>query len=121
MVRLFSSPTPQGLLNLGFIRMVTGTYTGNGAATQAITGVGFQPKLVMIYQQVAVTEDVYIKTDQDGTRTKFYDGGGADWEWRDDMIISLDADGFTVGDGTGWPSGWSPNIAAAVCTYICWG
>ena len=29
----------------------TGTYIGDNAATQAITGVGFQPRAIFIYEQ----------------------------------------------------------------------
>jgi len=104
----------------GFCYMATGTYTGDGNATQGITGVGFQPRVVQIYPQTfgAMTGPC-SKTDQDGLRTKFHDIPGAQWHWVLDFIISLDADGFTVGDGTGY--GNVLNLAPIVYTYIAWG
>ena len=94
-------------------RMATGTYTGDGNATQAITGVGFQPDHVAIWAQNSVAQR-YNKTNQDGTKTKMI--GTPTWE--DDHIISLDSNGFTVGDGT--PSSNHVNINTTVYTYTAW-
>jgi hypothetical protein len=104
----------------GFIRMKTGEYTGDAAATKAITGVGFQPKFLMVYEQVTQTYFAF-KTDQDGTKALVVISEVAEGElnlYIDDQIISLDADGFTVGDGTG-----SSNYCnlAQVYTYIAFG
>lgn len=86
-------------LNLkSFPRMKIGTYTGDAAATKAITGVGFQPTFLIIYAQVAARA-VGIKTSQD-TTAAFVLVSAAASLYNDDQIISLDADGFTVGDGT---------------------
>ena len=77
-------------------KMKTGSYTGDGAATKAITGVGFQPTFLIVHG----TEDrgegnvgLAMKSDQDTTGAQVGDD-----DYLDDVIISLDADGFTIGD-----------------------
>jgi len=96
-------------------RIATGTYTGNGAATQAITGVGFQPKRVEIYPQVDATnpETPIIKTNQDGTKSRYHSA------YKDDHVVSLDSNGFTVGDGTGDTN--YCNVSSRVYTYVAFG
>lgn len=93
-------------------RIATGEYTGDDGATKAITGVGFQPRRVDIIPQVDGLALLHIKTDQEGTFA--YVNG----QYETDHIISLDADGFTVGDGTGGSSGNTANVNARVYTYI---
>ncbi len=93
---------------------VTGEYTGDGTATQSIS-VGFQPKVVIIYTQAAsVTSMLVVKTDQDGTGSYTLTYGFAT-----DHVISLDANGFTVGDGTGGSNLY--NVNARLYTYIAFG
>jgi len=79
-------------------RIATGTYTGNGAATRAVTGLGFQPRVLWIFPQLT---DAYamFKTNQDGVNAVVF-GLGYIHKYTSDIIVSLDADGFTVGDGT---------------------
>jgi len=90
----------------------TGSYTGDAAATKAVTGVGFRPIHVAIFG--ANTMRGY-KTDTMGTyalaayNTMDY--------WAVDLIISLDADGFTVGDGTGTTNAFNAN--GNVYHYVC--
>ena len=103
---------------IGFSRMATGTYTGNGAATQAIIGIGFQPKFVIVYRKADATYDIGLN--RDGTEAKFFDFPVSTWRYETDQIVSLDADGFTVGDGT--PLGVNVfNILATNYTYIAFG
>jgi predicted membrane protein len=67
------------------------SYTGNGAATQAITGLGFQPESVLILPasaQAAVMRSA-------GMTTTFPLGTGTGTA---NQINSLDANGFTVGN-----------------------
>lgn len=98
-------------------RLATGTYTGDGAATKAVTGVGFQPRRVTIYRQSAtVANSILIsKSNQDGTAAYVTNSAN----WLNDHIISLDADGFTLGDGTGDTN--KANINTAVYTWVCEG
>jgi len=103
---------------VGLVGIATGTYTGDGAATQAIVGVGFQPKFVIVYEQRVLQPPCY-KSDQDGLLALFWNFGLGRWIYLPDHIISLDADGFTVGDGTGL---WNLyNILDAVYSYACFG
>lgn len=75
-----------------------GTYSGDAGATQGITGVGFQPDAVMVMPLVD-DRDVFIKTAGMGTTFSKSFAGNAN-DYLDDSITALDADGFTVGDGT---------------------
>lgn len=100
-------------------RMFTGSYTGDGNATLAITGVGFQPRMVVAYGRIANT---YYATKLDVMLLNTHllsMSAGAEY-MEADHIISLDADGFTVGDGTGGVANVM-NVAAQAYTYTCWG
>lgn len=79
----------------------SGPYVGDGTPTLAITGIGFQPKFVIIYCQIPGAGGYYVgyKCLDDGTKTFIAKAGNRVYE--DDHVISLDTDGFTVGDGTG--------------------
>jgi hypothetical protein len=81
------------------IRFYVGTYTGDAAATKAITGVGFKPTILLIYEQVT-NKYIGLKTSKETTKALIIIGNAAN-VYADDLIISLDADGFTIGDGTG--------------------
>lgn len=99
-----------------FIRFAVGTYTGDAAASKAITGVGFQPKVVVVWEKVT-NKAFIVKSNQDTTKA-FVITHAAGTLYVDDIIISLDADGFTVGDGSG-----SANYAneAQAYSYIAFG
>lgn len=106
----------------GGIRIATGIYTGDGAPTQAIVGVGFQPKFVkiqMLENYVSTGDGPGMKADIDGLNAWFWDGGMWSHRYREDMIISLDVDGFTVGDGTGFANIF--NLLQVDYTYTCYG
>lgn len=96
---------------------VVGIYTGNGAATLAVTGIGFAPKLLIIYRQ-ATGGSQGMKTGSDGLSTKIWETSGVGY-YAVDQIISLDSNGFTVGDGTGTANHF--NVSSAVYTYIALG
>ena len=83
---------------LSFGKAAIGTYTGDAAATKAITGVGFSPKAVIIYEMVT-NKNIILKSTFDGTKSFVQPNGGASL-YVDDQVISLDTDGFTVGDGS---------------------
>ena len=93
----------------------SGTYVGDAAATLAITGIGFRPNLVIIWPQIPGAGGYYIafKCTDDALLTFIEKTGNR--EYVVDMIISLDADGFTVGDGTG--SANYMNVAARNYAY----
>ncbi len=100
-------------------------YTGDTAATKAITGVGFQPTLIMIYEKGAATGLVgcAIKSDQDGASTllshRTANPSTVATYYATDDIISRDVDGFTVGDGT--TNGFNSVNAAVNYIALCWG
>lgn len=95
-----------------------GSYTGDGAATKSITGLGFQPRVVITLPRInAGIRAIVIKTSQDTTYA-FTSSG----YWEQDHIISLNSDGFTVGDSTGTASGGVLcNNSGTVYTYMAWG
>lgn len=107
-------------------RIATGTYTGDGATSKAITGLGFTPKYVRIWlHNTAAGDQVIIeKTDQHATTfaDKITVESGADQHDEittvDDALISLDSDGFSV-DDAGADS--HPNKNAQVYDYLAIG
>jgi len=78
------------------MRLATGTYTGNGIDNRAITGVGFQPDVVMVKISTA-TSGVIRTSTMAGDASKPLTLLGA---LQPNMAQSLDADGFTVGTDT---------------------
>lgn len=96
-------------------RLAVGTYLGDAGLTQAIVGLGFRPRWIMIWAEVDnQASNPFTKSDQDGAETLFFNRGTGDWVYLDDTIISLDEDGFTVGDSTGHGLG---NVANAAINY----
>lgn len=75
--------------------IAVGSYTGNNRSTKAITGLGFQPELVWMFQDFS---DWY----NTGAMNLF--SGRAETQFRDgsdpggNFIQSFDADGFTAND-----------------------
>lgn len=78
-------------------KIKVGKYSGDGTATQSITGVGFQPAAVMVLPDISGQYAFCRTADMSGTEAKNLGGTGT----QSDSIRSLDADGFTVGDGSG--------------------
>jgi len=86
-------------------KMATGSYTGDGATSKAITGLGFQPRYVKIMFRrtvdggtVIVHEawDTVLDDNVNGGAIQYASAGSISFET--DAIISFDADGFTVDD-----------------------
>jgi len=71
----------------------SGAYTGNGVDNRAITGVGFQPDVIILKAATAQTAVIRTST-MTGDATKPMVGATA---LQANRIQSLDADGFTVG------------------------
>jgi len=94
--------------------LAIGTYTGDGNATQVITGVGFQPKMLIMWRQ-SLSQIFFLKSLSDGSYTGYvYDTGRGYYQ---DVIISLDSDGFTVGDNSFGVGGNVSNSAGQVYNY----
>lgn len=79
----------------GSFSMAQGSFTGTGAA-QSISGVGFQPSLVMINGEGA-TFAVFRTKDMQGDATAYFASAAADFTGG---ITSLDSDGFSLGTNT---------------------
>ena len=100
--------------------IATGTYTGDGESTQAITGVGFLPQYLRIDrrfddaqtvgQSVGANVQTYTTVINDNAAGMGITGNDATqayWTYTLDCIKSLDADGFTIGNGG---TGVNPNV-----------
>lgn len=99
----------------------TGTYTGDGTTSQAITGLGFQPKWVIVYRNTSSNVQVhhYEVTDQEPTGLSLmHINTGGHRVGVPNTLISLDSDGFTVDDGG---SNSEPNTDGITYTYFALG
>ena len=77
------------------MQIKTGQYTGDGADSRGITGVGFQPDVVIVKRQGSGGTSAICKTDLiAGDNGKPMAAATA---LTADTVQSLDADGFTVG------------------------
>jgi hypothetical protein len=103
--------------------LVTGTYTGDGATSQAITGVGIQVKYLIISpvgtdEAAAVviwTSDTIIDDDAQGFAILEDPSNSNEHSYADNAIIALGSDGFTVDDAG---SDSHPNKASTTYNYI---
>lgn len=75
------------------MRVVSGSYDGNNNDNRAITGVGFQPDLVIVKSSASQTA-VFRSSTMSGDASKPVSATGL----TANLIQSLDADGFTVGN-----------------------
>ena len=119
------------VLGSGAAQIATGTYTGNDAATQGITGVGFQPKYLSIQRRYtsdqtaaqskganAWTSTNIVDDNAAGMAITGNDGTNEFATYTSDIIRSLDSDGFTIGDGG---TSNHPNANGVVYNYIAIG
>lgn len=108
----------------GGVSLKTGTYTGDGELSQGITGVGFQPKYVQIWQDLGAAEGLVYITETTDVHTTGYSvyyqssAGALQFYQYDNRIISLDADGFTVDDDG---SDVHPNKNGTTYRYVALG
>lgn len=102
----------------GLSRIKTGTYTGDGSTSQAITGVGFQPKVLFILIGGTTSGNIGQLFAADTMTAAQY----ADSDFREynagGTINSLDSDGFTVDDGG---ADRAPNENGTTYHYIALG
>ena len=95
-------------------RIKVGTYTGDGAATQAITGVGFRPEIIMAVALNNGNARLFVWTA--GCAADFSLGVSTS-AYLADHIKGDGPDGFTIGDGTG--DGNFLNVSGRPGIYIC--
>jgi hypothetical protein len=89
---------------------ISGKYTGNGAASKSVTGLGFKPEVVLV--KGASTQDGWIATSSMTT-------GYAKLLTTNDppatgYINTFDSDGFTVGNSS------TSNTNGAVYYFVAW-
>lgn len=84
--------------DLKLCRIATGVYSGDGSRSQAITGIGFQPKYVIIVPHQTTTHVNYKNDQMGGNAVYEYVSGATCMVYEADHIDSLDSDGFTVDD-----------------------
>jgi len=106
-------------------QLKTGSYVGDGSTSLAVTGVGFKPKLVMIWAHktsAAYTDQITKMTEMHGELSydHFFEDKGTDnpHGLAGDKIISLDDDGFTVDDDG---ADRDPNSNGVTYDYIAFG
>lgn len=91
------------------IPLASGTFTGSGSGTKAVTGIGFQPTCVIVVNPSNNNQVGSYFTNSSAPSGKSY--LIASGQLRDNGIVSLDADGFTVGTDI--------NSGTSACYYIC--
>jgi hypothetical protein len=108
-------------------RIKTGTYTGDGATSLAITGVGFKPKFVFLLERatsdatgvwVGFTTDQVMDDNNAGGSISLETVWSNAGQFRTNEVISLDADGFTVDDDG---ADAHPNKNSTVYNYMAMG
>jgi hypothetical protein len=85
------------VLNQSGFQMQTGYYIGDGTDNRAITGIGFQPEVVLIKDDTGNGVDgvIWKSISMSGETTALLGEAGADHPL--DFIQSLDSNGFTIG------------------------
>ena len=74
--------------------MAHGSYTGNGSDDRSITGVGFKPDIVFVFNDVSGESHIVRTKDMAGDLTAGLNQSAAD---AANKVQSLDSDGFTIG------------------------
>lgn len=104
--------------NHDHVHTFTGSYTGDDTTARGITGIGFQPKYVKIWQSGASDGDamfIFEKTDvMTGTLCIRKSDTNA-FQYKDNRLTSLDADGFTIDDNG---ANAHPNKSGTTYRYI---
>jgi len=112
----------------GLCRIATGTYTGDGTTSQAITGLGSQVRALWIQQRrtgqaafaagdIWFTADVIMDDIAGGAANSMEEGAGNASAIYDDRVIALGADGFTVDDDG---ADLDPNSNTIIYNWIAW-
>jgi hypothetical protein len=112
-------------------QIATGTHTGNDASSQAITGIGFQPKYLRLNRRYTTdqtgaeskgallwTSATIVDDNAGGMAITGNDSSQEFWTYTASCIRSLDSDGYTVGDGG---TSNHPNANGVVYNYMAIG
>lgn len=99
-------------------QLVTGEYVGDGSATQAISGLGITPSVLLVIPATGGAAGGEIQTwihtsSMAAGYVKFTTGGDVIANaFKTDFISSLDADGFTVASKS--------NVSGTTYYYVAW-
>jgi hypothetical protein len=103
-------------------RVKAGTYTGDGTESQGITGIGFAPKFVKVWEHKTSAQTIIAFQKASDFYTQFSEktstGAGTEHYIIANALISLDSDGFTVDDNA---VDADPNTDSEVYDYIAIG
>ena len=105
-------------INKSSLHMNTKLYTGDGATSHALTGVGFQPDLCWIKKRSSPATDHNLNTSVNlgsGTASQYVLTSNSNEELQDNgstYFQSLDSDGFTIGN--------SDKVNANSATFAAW-
>ena len=105
-------------INKSSLHMNTKLYTGDGATSHALTGVGFQPDLCWIKKRSSPATDHNLNTSVNlgsGTASQYVLTSNSNEELQDNgstYFQSLDSDGFTIGN--------SDKVNANSATFASW-
>ncbi len=83
-------------------QILTGSFTGDGTSSQAITGLGMEPNVVLVIPSTGGLASGEIQTwvaskSMPAGQAKYTNGGDAvAYTFKSDFISSMDSDGFTV-------------------------
>lgn len=91
--------------------MVTGTYTGDGNATQGITGLGGTPDVLLVKEDGSSQAWIATSTMPAGEVKDLTQSNSG---LSSGLLTSLDADGFTVGNST------ISNESGVTYYYVAW-
>ena len=104
--------------SLLFGQMVTGTYVGNGAASQIITGIGISPSAIIVIPSTGGSITSTIQTWVHSSSmpvgyVKYTQGGNSVANsFKTGFLTSLESDGFTVGSNA--------NVSGTSYYYTVW-
>lgn len=90
-----------------------GSYSGTGTNGNAITGVGFQPRWLLVKRKNAADNWVIVDSSRGVNNSLFTDDTSQ--ELNNSGAVSFDSDGFTVnGNSGGWNNGSSTYLYLAI-------
>lgn len=92
---------------------VTGSYTGDGVDDRGITGIGFEPELVLIHRDAGGYNSCWTSTGHGADDTSINENSQAN---AANLIQSLDSDGFTIGTAAKVNSNSTPYFYMAART-----
>ena len=92
-------------------------WTGNGASSRAITGVGFQPDWVWDKMRSGAYQHAIVDSVRGGNQVLHSNSTSSeDTNWQYGYVSSFDSDGFTIQAGSTSSENWNLNGS----TFVAW-